>query len=288
MGDRSQDGSGPGVNGSPFFFPGEFGQKIFGVLHKPEETDRRCGLVFCHPLFEEKLWSHRMYVSFARVLSASGYTVLRFDARGHGDSDGEHRDISLDSMLSDLDYAVSVLKQGRVFDRVGLLGLRAGAFLAAKYAASRSGINFHVMWQPILDGSNYIQDCLRSNMVTQMVLYGEPRENRKEMMGRLAAGGTVSVDGYMLGKALFEQISGNRVDPENCRKIPTLVVQIEENCGQPIKTLYSALTSGGNYFSKSILVREEPFWKETRRYVQRSEKLFIATVEWLNSVCDGI
>ena len=44
--------------------------------------------VFCHPLTEEKLWTHRVFVTFARELAAAGHTVLRFDYRGNGDSDG--------------------------------------------------------------------------------------------------------------------------------------------------------------------------------------------------------
>ena len=45
----------------------------------------------CHPLGEEKLWAHRVFVSLARDLANAGFVVLRFDCRGEGDSDRDAR-----------------------------------------------------------------------------------------------------------------------------------------------------------------------------------------------------
>jgi alpha-beta hydrolase superfamily lysophospholipase len=71
--------------------------------------ERGQGFVFCYPEFEEKLWTERVFVSFARELAARGYHVLRFDSAGHGDSDGEFVHASLSSRLDDLDCAVRAL-----------------------------------------------------------------------------------------------------------------------------------------------------------------------------------
>ena len=60
---------------------------LFGMLHKPAGSPR-LGFVTCHPFAEEKLWSHRVFVSAARALAQAGHAVLRFDFSGAGDSGG--------------------------------------------------------------------------------------------------------------------------------------------------------------------------------------------------------
>jgi len=62
-----------------------------------------------HPFAEEKLWSHRVFVSFARALAERGYPVLRFDYMGAGDSSGTTPETSLQTHLDDLRAAVEVL-----------------------------------------------------------------------------------------------------------------------------------------------------------------------------------
>ena len=53
---------------TPFYFANG-SHSLFGVLHEPEAAPVNAGFVFCHPFGEEKLWSHRVYVTFARALT---------------------------------------------------------------------------------------------------------------------------------------------------------------------------------------------------------------------------
>ena len=55
---------------------------------------------------EEKLWTHRVFVSYARQLAAAGYPVLRFDLTGHGDSEGSFSDASMATLCADLRRAI--------------------------------------------------------------------------------------------------------------------------------------------------------------------------------------
>ena len=62
----------------------------------------RGGVLLCHAFAEEKLWSHRVYVTFARELAALGYAVLRFDFRGEGDSDLEFEQATISTRIADV------------------------------------------------------------------------------------------------------------------------------------------------------------------------------------------
>ena len=66
---------------TPTFIP-HLEDRLFGMLHEPEGRTSRTPFVFCHPFAEEKLWTQRVYVSFARRLAREGHPVLRFDYRG--------------------------------------------------------------------------------------------------------------------------------------------------------------------------------------------------------------
>ena len=86
------------MNEQPLFVPVS-SENLFTIIHRPLHEEIKGLFVFCHPFAEEKLWSHRVYVSFARALAAKGFVVARFDLRGYGDSDGEFIDISVEQHL---------------------------------------------------------------------------------------------------------------------------------------------------------------------------------------------
>ena len=96
------------INEIPFFFDNK-GSKLFGFIHKPGNNTNKA-IVFCHSFAEEKLWSHRVYVSLARKLVEQGYIVMRYDYRGYGDSDGDFKNCSIESYYDDISCAVSYLK----------------------------------------------------------------------------------------------------------------------------------------------------------------------------------
>ena len=137
---------------TPFYFPN--GQRsLFGIFHAPGTSIAQSAFVFCHPFGEEKLWTHRVFVSFARQLAADGHPVLRFDYTGNGDSDGSFSETSVRTAIADVDAAVSHMRTVRGVTQINLLGLRFGATVAALAAEELSAIDRLVLWAPIVDGS---------------------------------------------------------------------------------------------------------------------------------------
>ena len=118
---------------TPLFF-GSGGAELFGVLHEPDVADDRPAFVFCHAFGEEKLWTHRAFVVFARELATLGYPVLRFDYRGNGDSSGLFEESTLDTMIADVETAIACVRQATKRSAISLLGLRFGATIASLVA----------------------------------------------------------------------------------------------------------------------------------------------------------
>jgi exosortase A-associated hydrolase 2 len=265
------------VSETPLFFPDGSGP-LFGVFHSPAEPTRE-PFVFCHPFAEEKLWTHRVFVSFARALAQRGHPVLRFDYRGNGDSLGTFAESSVETALADIATAIDEARRRTGADRVALLGLRWGATLAAAIAEQRTDISRLALWAPILDGGRYLQDLLRINLTTQMAVYKEIRQDRAAIAAALRGGGLVNIDGYDFGLAMYEGLGGLSLTSARGFAGPSLVVQIERTAeAQPAKELRMLADSYGN--GELAIVQEEPFWKEIKRFYGGAPNLFDRTLAW--------
>lgn len=277
----------------PFFFENEK-SRLFGVLHQPD-TERNhesrllrtnIGVVFCSPFAEEKLWSHRVFVNLARLLAQNGYSVLRFDQRGHGDSDGGFEDATVESYLSDISKAVETLHQKTDVQKIGLLGLRLGATIAA-LAARKSGAAFMVLWEPIINGKEYFHQCLRSNLTTQLLLFRKIIKTRERLEDDLKKGESVNIDGYLVSPEFYSQVSKiNLLEYPGAANIPVLLIRIfKARAAKPspeMEQLYQ-LYASSNTTTAYMEIMEEPFWGELKTYFQRPETLFLETLSWLNA-----
>ena len=264
--------------------------KLFGCLHKPEKSERQngVGLVICSPFADEKLWSHRVIVSFARYLSDHGFFVFRFDYMGHGDSEGSFEDSNIQTRLSDIKCAIDIIKEKSQIHKVGLLGLRLGATLAALCAEDKVCPNFMVLWEPIINVDKYLKQCLRSNLTTQMVTYKEIKYTREQMIEDLLSGHSVNIDGYMMSSTFYQQASSVDIGKLSLKySKPVCLVHISKSdIGKAPKSItelyqkYYQLNSSAEL--KTII--EKPFWSDVKAYYQMAEDLFSSTLYWLNQL----
>lgn len=258
------------------------GERVFAALHRPMEPPSRA-IVMCHPLGEEKLWSHRVFVSFARDFAAAGFAVLRFDFRGEGDSDRSFEQTDLESRIRDCNLAIDAVRSmNPSVDDVTVLGLRLGAAVAAAVAARRSDISRLVLWDPVTDGAGYMQAVLRINLMHQMALYRRVVENREALVERLAQGETVNIEGYEMSEPLFRQVSEFKMD-DALQRFPgeTLIVQVTQGEAEAKPEL--AALAERNARCHFAMAQEEPFWKEIRTFYQRAPELTRTTLRFLGT-----
>jgi alpha/beta superfamily hydrolase len=275
---------------TPFFFPrGE--ARLFGVFHAPVGSATRSGFVLSHPFGEEKLWSHRVFVSLARTLARRGHAVLRFDFLGAGDSSGSTLDVSLETHVEDLTAAISTLaERDDSLERIGLIGLRLGATVAALVMERVTVTTLPgslvagplVLWDPVLNGTAYMQELLRSNLAMQLAAFGKVVETREVLRQRILDGGSVNVDGYEIGRTLLESCDRTDLLPASakCYRGPTLIVPITPpNRRKQRPDLEELATSYPS--AELIWANEHPFWREIKQFYGRAEGLESLTVEWL-------
>jgi len=258
------------------------GERIFARFYYPSALASQ-GVVICHPMGEEKLWAHRVLVSFARTLAEAGYAAALFDFRGEGDSDREFEQSNLETRVQDTYCAIDALReQVPTVKEVSLVGLRLGASVATIAAAQRTDIARLILWDPLVDGPAYMQGVLRVNLMHQMGVHRRVVENREVLGERLAQGGTVNIDGYELGGRLFSQVNELRLRDELAKfSGHVLLVQIDES-EVPLKPELAAIASELRQ-CHVVSVKEEAFWRELKTFYQRAPELACVSLEALGS-----
>jgi alpha-beta hydrolase superfamily lysophospholipase len=115
--------------------------------------------VLCNPLGFEALRVHRAYRHLAAWLAGAGFSVLRFDHYGTGDSAGDNReDGTLTAVLDGVAAAIDEVRERSGTAESAVFGVRMGATLAAFAAAARGGVSSAVLWAPCVSGSAYVRE----------------------------------------------------------------------------------------------------------------------------------
>lgn len=266
----------------PQFFPNREGKRLFGILHEAQGAPRQLALVYCAPLFEEKLWSHRVAVNFARFMADRGVAVLRFDYFGDGESEGLFEQASVRSRIRDIEDATRLCRDQTGARQVLGLGLCYGGTLALCAALSSSLLDGAIGWAPVMDGERYLGDLLRAHLTAQMVVHRKVIHDREALIAQIQAGRTVNVEGYEIGKALYSQMCELDIAARLlAADKPILVQQISP--GEALDSQYAALQESGNPQVQFQKVREARFWTQQKRIFPPCEELFARTADWVVS-----
>ena len=270
---------------TPFFFENG-ATKLFGVTHTPDGTAENKGYILIHAFGEEKLWSHRVFVNFAREAAARGFPVLRFDLAGHGDSEGDSENCTVASYLTDIESARRTFRT--IFPdtaSVGLLGLRFGATLAFLSAGRSDNLDDLILWEPILNGARYMQELLRVNLGTQLAVYGKVTEDREVLVEKMRQGTSTNVDGYLISIEFFDDCSNIDFTNSDLKStnVSSLVVQIAPNIKQKDRQEFIDLANRlpNGCFLKT---EEPPFWREIKLFGSQARNLVGETLDWLEKL----
>jgi exosortase A-associated hydrolase 2 len=195
------------------FHRGTDGGRRFCILHEPAPQHLAGAMVYVHPFAEEMNKSRRAVAVQSRALAAAGWWVLQVDLQGCGDSDGELADVRWNHWIDDVLDAARWLQQ-RCGQPAALWGLRLGALLAAHAAAAFEERADLLLWQPVQQGRQAIQQFLRQ--ATARSLVGRaPGDSPRAPAPReqLAQHGALEVGGYLLSDALATAVEAAELRP---------------------------------------------------------------------------
>ena len=137
-------------------------RQLLGAFHVAQRLQpRSTAVLLCNPFGEEASRSHRTFRVLATQLERTGFSVLRFDYSGTGDSLGSSEGASVDDWVHDIGVAAQKLLDVSGARGIALVGLRFGASLAM--LATARGVlkpRHLLMWDPIVDGGAYLRELV--------------------------------------------------------------------------------------------------------------------------------
>jgi alpha/beta superfamily hydrolase len=249
-------------------FPSSNGADLYGVLYHARD-EKKGAIVVCSPEGDERIWSQRVLVNFSRLLAAHGYSVLRFDYMGQGESEGTYEESTISTRREDVESAIGFLLERTRSAQAGLLGLRLGGAIACLAASRNSSVNSLALWEPVTDLRAYLYNLLRVNVSFQMVMNKGISKNREKLVEEILAGGKVSINGFYLTKDFIQEALGTKL----------------EGILNPVGKRFVALLPGTPFPAEGggeILRLDFPvIWKEPKVYHARPRALMEETLKWI-------
>jgi len=205
------------------FYFGDPPKLMYGAYHPAREfNDRGVAVILCYPVINEYLRAHRAFVRIATQLAAEGFHVLRFDYFGCGDSYGDDNDGNLSEWTENLETAIEELKHGCDASHICLIGLRMGATLAMLAAEKRNDIDSMVLWEPIVNGDEYLREVKRFHLESA-VIEGLPKTEKSHSDSE----SHLDILGFRIPELLLEQF--HELDLLSTKKSPAKRILLLEN-----------------------------------------------------------
>jgi pimeloyl-ACP methyl ester carboxylesterase len=194
-------------------------ERLIGVLNKVENNSKSC-IISCHGMLASK--DSPKYVLLSEKLSELGYTTVRFDFRGCGESDGQIWNSHLSNRLADLEAIVEHVRSEFDIDHFGLFGSSMGGYISYLKAA-------------------------KDLRIKTMVTLASPFSMAELFNLRALGTNGFEIDGVFFGNDFLKDIRHNgNLDPDALGglKCPTLIFHGDADILVPVshaKRLYDSL-----------------------------------------------
>lgn len=251
---------GEAVRIEPFFLNGPHGQ-LFCVFLAPAKRPVDGAVLYLPPFAEEMHKARRMAALQARAMAERGFAVLQLDLSGCGDSAGDFGDASWSRWIADA-HAAHAWLAAQTGHAVTLWGLRSGALLATQLSRQLPDVRDLLLWQPVLDGSVFLNQFLRIRLASEMLSDGQSKNGTRRLLETLDAGNPVEVGGYLLAPDMARELGALRL----ARMPPTSPVSWLEvgaagalHVSPASERVVDAWRQGGTSVVTDV-VEGDPFW----------------------------
>ena len=195
------------------------GYRIAGTLAEAR-SDERGAVVIVHGIAVDRDEFGAFNVKLAQRLAEAGFRSLRFDLRGHGESDGGFEDLTLCGGISDIAAAVAYLETVAHAPSVHLVGASFGGGLSVLYASRYAqALSSLVLLNPNLD---YRRSWLADDD------YWDDDAVTPEGAAALADPGWVSHGEFRVGRPLLHELV-HLIPGDDMKRISTPTLTIHGN-----------------------------------------------------------
>jgi alpha/beta superfamily hydrolase len=203
------------MSNSPFkserhFFLQNENKSTYCVEYMADSSNKtKQGVILCKPIWGERIRTHRIFTNLGRMLASHGFNVITCDYFGDGNSGGETQDLTYDGMVDDVNHMYDHLRAQSNLTSLALVGFRVGATCALSASSRLPDVRRTILIQPILNIIDYLKEALRANLASQMALHKKIVRTREKLVEDIKAGIPVNIDGFIVGKGLWESFESS-------------------------------------------------------------------------------
>lgn len=198
------------------------GFKLNARLCKPSQP--KAAVLFVHGICGD-LDEIGIFTNLERKLSTLGVMTLRFDFRGHGDSDGEASDASVQAEIRDLIQAMNFLKSEEDFSSIGVIAASFGASIVLLSDVLTASIKTAVFLNPVID--------FRRTFLEPVTRWGKENFGRE----KIESSDSIFLEDCELGKMFIEDLT--RYEPKEVLpkwNIPTYIIHGDKDDAVPFSS----------------------------------------------------
>ena len=180
----------PAKKGETVYIDGDHG-RLKALLQKPElKQGEKCPMViFCHGFGGTK--DGALFELIADTLQAHGIASIRFDFNGHGESEGEFKDMTVPNEIEDAKRVAEYVRDLRYVDGMAIVGHSQGGVVASMTAGQLSKELGSPAFQAVVlmaPAAVLRDDAIRGNTMGKMYDPFDPGEY-VELWGGMKLGG---------------------------------------------------------------------------------------------------
>jgi alpha/beta superfamily hydrolase len=267
-------------------FIGSGPERIFSTIHAPL-GEAQGAVLLCSSILAELLAGYQEEVWLCRRLAQRGFVVRRFHYRGTGHSDGDADDFSYEGASDDALTVARHLAAETGVDRIGLIGTRVGAMIAATIGAAFPSAPMAFI-QPVLDGERMFREVSRARTIALLNEEGRNEGDAppEDMLKILARERTVDVLGYRLTDPIYQSVRARKLVSElgdGARPIQLVQVAKRKGIAADYQRFLDEI-AGRGFATDAVEVDDEIAWwfHDSRRHL--IPEIGDAIVPWLSGV----
>jgi len=271
----------------PFFFSSA-GRPLYGAFHPANAARRKKQVVvICHAIGTEHMLTQRIEALGARLAANAGFAAFRYNARAHGDSAGDPRDLTFEDLIEDACAAADVARELSGASRVIWVGLRLGCLIAAEAIGRRDDSGAFALWEPVHRGADYFRSMMRATFFTHVAKGRRPGGTVDDMQEQLERDGELPVVAGYVYRALYRSAKEADLGQTLEWAGDTLIAQVQRRprLSPNNERLKSEIQQRGGKVTVALISQEPPWNLLTVAKPQwTDDDLLSATKEWLDGL----
>jgi alpha-beta hydrolase superfamily lysophospholipase len=171
---------------------------VFAAFHPGAEPKRKRAVLLCPPFGWEDMCSYRSRRDWAEHLAQEGYSTLRFDFPGSGDSAGDPTDPGqLDAWARAVVAAAGWLAAASAGAEIVAAGIGLGGMIACRAVLAGAPIAELVLWHVPSRGRALVRE-LRAFAALEVAYIEDPDATRADAQPQPLEAGALVANGYLM------------------------------------------------------------------------------------------